>query len=49
MLWRKGMVAILPCAGITLIRFYGYVLSPPFGEAPRVIGRKVIEEFVVVL
>jgi hypothetical protein len=34
----------LPCAGITLIRFYGYVLSPPNGEAPRVIGCKVIGE-----
>lgn len=39
----------LPCAGITLIRFYGYVLSPPFGEAPRVISCKGIEEKVVEL
>ena len=31
MLWRKEMRNILPCAGITLIRFYGYDLSlvPP--------------------
>ena len=25
MLWRKGLVAILPCAGITLIRFTGMI------------------------
>ena len=27
MLKRKASVFILPCAGITLIRFYGYYLS----------------------
>jgi hypothetical protein len=27
MLKRKAFVFILPCAGITLIRFYGYYLS----------------------
>jgi hypothetical protein len=25
MLWRKGNAAILPCAGITLIRFTGLI------------------------
>ena len=25
MLWRKGVIAILPCAGITLIRFTGII------------------------
>ena len=25
MLWRKGIIAILPCAGITLIRFTGII------------------------
>ena len=26
MLWRKELRNILPCAGITLIRFYGFDL-----------------------
>ena len=36
MLKRKAFVFILPCAGITLIRFYGYNLRfRPIPETPR--------------
>lgn len=38
MLWRKGIVAILPCAGITLIRFTGIISDHPAalaGQTPR--------------
>lgn len=34
---KNGIVGYLPCAGITLTRFYGYLLSRPAigGTAPR--------------
>ncbi len=38
MLWRKGVIAILPCAGITLIRFTGIIsdlAAGPAGRTPR--------------
>ena len=39
MLLEKGHLNVLPCAGITLIRFYGYNLSRwPAGEKSRRAG-----------